>query len=310
VEDGIEHTVGEELHFLGFAHGRFAIVLNGAEIVHGCTAGEEALGEYVGGGDCILHGDVDTDAADRGHGVGCVSDAEETGATPLLKAVDLYGEEFHFVPGVDFGGAPGEKWDDAFDALMECRDAFLLDLREGAFGDDVSDLKVVVAVDEDDEAAVVDVSEGVLGVVGLAGHAEPEDVDGNAVVYETQMGGVARDGVAAIAADSERRWDLGGAVWSVGEDAFDGAVFFPEEAGCLPTHAQGEAVEAGGFGGEEVEEVPLGHERDKSCVTADVGEVRHGYASISDKAGKTRDLSMGDAEEFFEEAKFVEQLEC
>ena len=213
VEDGVEHTVGEELHFLGFAHGGFAIVLNGAEVVHGGTAGEEGLGEDVGGGDCVLHGDVDTDAADGGHGVGCVSDAEEAGGTPFLQAVDLYGEEFHFVPGVDFGGAPGEEWDDAFDALMECSDAFLLDLREGAFGDDVSDLKVVNAIDEYDEAAVVDVSESVLGVVGLAGDAEPEDVDGNAVVDERQMGGVARDGVAAIAADSERGWDLGGAVW-------------------------------------------------------------------------------------------------
>ncbi len=55
VEDGVEHAVGEDLHSLGFAHGGFTIVLNGAEIVYGGTAGEEALGEYVGGGDCVLH---------------------------------------------------------------------------------------------------------------------------------------------------------------------------------------------------------------------------------------------------------------
>ena len=97
---------------------------------------------------------------------------------------------------------------------------------------------------------------------------------------------------------------------SVGEDAFDGAVFFPEEAGCLPTHAQGEAGEAGGFGGEEVEEVPLRHERDEFCVTGNMGEVGHGDAAISDEAGETGDLSMGNAEEFFEEAKFVEEFEC
>ena len=173
VEDGVEHTVGEELHLLGFAHSRFAIVLNGAEVVYGGTAGEEAFGEDVGGGDCVLYSNVDADAADGGHGVGRVTDAEEAGGAPVLEAVDLYGEEFHFVPGVDFGGAPGEKRDDAFDALVECSDAVLLDLRKGAFGDNVSDLEVVVAIDEHDEAAVVDVSEGVLGVVGLAGQAEP-----------------------------------------------------------------------------------------------------------------------------------------
>ncbi len=42
--------------------------------------------------------DVDADAADGGHGVGCVSDAEETGGAPLPEAIDLHGEELHFVP--------------------------------------------------------------------------------------------------------------------------------------------------------------------------------------------------------------------
>ena len=245
VEDGVEQAVGEELHFLGFAHGRFTIVLNGAEIVDGGTAGEKALGEDVGGGDCVLQGDVDADAADGGHGVGGVSDAEEAGGAPLAEAVDLDGEELDFVPGVDFGGAAGEEGDDALDALLECSEAFLLDLREGAFGDDVSDLKVVDAIDEDDEAAVVDVAEGVLGVVGLARDAEPEDVDGNAVVDEGEMGGDAGDGVAAVAADGESGWDFDGAVGSVGEDAGGGAVLFLDEAGGLPTHAEGEGGEAG-----------------------------------------------------------------
>jgi len=105
--------------------------------------------------------------------VGCVSDAEQAGGAPVLEAVDLHGKKLHFVPGVDFGGAPGEKRYDALDALMECREAVLLDLGEGAFGDDVSDLKVVDAIDENDEPAVVDVAESVFGVGGFAGQAEP-----------------------------------------------------------------------------------------------------------------------------------------
>ena len=50
----VEEAVGEDLHSLGFADGGFAIVLDGSEIVYGGTAGEEALGEDVGGGDCVL----------------------------------------------------------------------------------------------------------------------------------------------------------------------------------------------------------------------------------------------------------------
>ena len=86
-----------------------------------------------------------------------------------LEMVDLYGEELHLVPGVDLGGAAGEEGDDAFDALLEGGEAFLLDLREGAFGDDVADLEVVDAVDENDEAAVVDVAEAVFGVGWVGG---------------------------------------------------------------------------------------------------------------------------------------------
>ena len=177
---------------------------------------------------------------------------------------------------------PARKGYDALDALMEGWEAVLLDLREGAFGDDVSDLKVVDAIDEHDEPAVVDVAEGVLGVVGLAGEAEPEDVDGNTVVDERKMRRDARDGVAAVAADGESGWDLDGAVWSVGEDAGGGAVLFLDEAGGLPTHAKGEAGEACGFGGEEVEEVPLGHERDEFGVSGEVREVGHGDAAVPD----------------------------
>ncbi len=88
-----------------------------------------------------------------GHGVGGVSDAEQAGGGPLLEAVDFYGEELDFVPGVEDGGAAGEEGDDAFDALLEGGEAGGLELGEGAFGDGVADLVVVIAIDEDDEAA-------------------------------------------------------------------------------------------------------------------------------------------------------------
>ena len=182
------------------------------------------FGEDVGGGDGVLQGEVDADAADGGHGVGGVADAEEAGGGPALEVVDFYGEELDVVPGVELGGAAGEEGDDALDGLLEGFEARGLDGGEGAFGDDEADLEVVVAIDEDDEAAVVDVAEGVLGVVGLAGEAEPEDVDGDAFFDEREVGGDAGDGVAAVAADGEVRGDFDGAVGGVGLDAGGDAV--------------------------------------------------------------------------------------
>ncbi len=206
-EDSVEDFVGEDLYALGVVDGALAVVLDAGEVV-GCSgSGEEGFGEDVGGGYGVLQRDVDADAADGGHGVGGVSDAEQAGRGPLLEAVDFYGEELDFVPGVEGGGAAGEEGDDALDALLEGVEAGGLDGGEGAFGYDVADLVVVVAIDEDDEAAVVDVAEAVLGVAGLAGEAEPEDVDGDAVVDEREVGGDAGDGVAAVAADGEVRGD-------------------------------------------------------------------------------------------------------
>ncbi len=143
----------------------------------------------VRGGDCVLKGDVDTDAADGGHGVGRVADAEQAGGTPVTKAIDLDGEEFDLVPGVDLAGADGEERDDALDALLEGWDALLLDLRKGAFGDEIANLEVIVAIDEDDEAAEVEVAEGIFGVGGLACDAEPEDVYRNTFVDDGEISG-------------------------------------------------------------------------------------------------------------------------
>ena len=104
------------------------------------------------------------------------------GSPPAFEVVDLDGEELDLVPGVELGGAAGEEGGELLEAGVEGFEAALLDGGEGAFGDDEAGLEVVVAVDEDEDAAEVDVAEGVLGVVGLAREAEPEDVDGDALL--------------------------------------------------------------------------------------------------------------------------------
>jgi len=159
---------------------------------------------------------------------------------------------------------------------MKGVEALLLDLREGALGNDVPDLEVVDAVDEDDEAAVVDVTECVFWVVGLASDAEPENVDRYSVVDKWKVGGFARDWVAAVASYGENCRDFDGAVGSIGADTGDGSVRLLDQASGLPTHTQCEGREARGFGGEEVEEVPLRHEGDEFGVCRKVREVGHG----------------------------------
>ena len=86
------------------------------------------------------------------------------------------------------------------------------------------------------------------------------------------MTGIAGDGVAAVAADGEGGGDFDRAFGRVGADAGGDAVLL-DEAGGFPAHAECEGGEVGGFGGEEVEEVPLRHEGDEFAVRGEVGEV-------------------------------------
>ena len=76
----------------------------------------EGFDEDVGGGDCVLNGEVDADAADGRHGVRGVADAEEAGEVPAVEDVDLDREELDLVPGGDLGDAVGEERRDADDA--------------------------------------------------------------------------------------------------------------------------------------------------------------------------------------------------
>jgi hypothetical protein len=102
VAEGFVHdAVGEGLDALGAEDGGSAMLLDPLEVVVGEIVGAERVGEDIGGGDRILKRDVDADAADGGHGVGGVADAKEAGEGPAFEVVDLDGEEFDLVPGVE-----------------------------------------------------------------------------------------------------------------------------------------------------------------------------------------------------------------
>src|SRR5213082_3190911 len=60
---------------------------------------------------------------------------------------------------------------------------------------------------------------------------------------------------------------------------------------------------------EEVEEVPLRHERDELCVRGQVGEVANPKLRVPDLHGYTRELLMRLLEKLFKDAQFIHQLE-
>ena len=94
--------VSENLKGLGDAGGEFAAMLDVGEGEFGNEAGCEDWSQDAGGGDGVLNSEIDADAANGGHGVGGIADAEKAGTVPASEAIDLNGEEFDLVPVCEF----------------------------------------------------------------------------------------------------------------------------------------------------------------------------------------------------------------
>ena len=128
----------------------------------------------------------------------------------------------------------------------------------------------------------------------MTAEAEPEDVDGDSGFVEWEVGGGAGGGVAAVAAYDEGGVDFGGAGGGVGADADDAVVGVFDEAGDFVLHEEVEVGELCGLGGEEVEEVPLGHEGDELFVGGEMGEVGDGEGFAADGEDELRRFAGGE----------------
>src|ERR1700682_128086 len=171
--------MGENLEPLGHARGKFAACLDLVEVdICGCALGQ-GRNENICGGDRVLDGEIDADAADGGHGVGGVADAEESAARPVAQAVDGDGQEFDVAPVFQLGGAALQKWCDSFEVLAKRGQALFLDGVESAFSYDVRALSVITAVKRYQELSGAEAAESLRGIGGEARKAHPKHVDGS-----------------------------------------------------------------------------------------------------------------------------------
>ena len=86
------------LYGLGHRRRRHSSALHGGQVFgpHGAVA--QRFGEQGGRTDGVLHGDVDTHPAHRGHGMCGVADTQQARGVPALGPVEPGVEEFHVIP--------------------------------------------------------------------------------------------------------------------------------------------------------------------------------------------------------------------
>jgi hypothetical protein len=121
--------------------------------------------EDVGGGNCVLDGQVDSDPADRRHGMCGIADAEKPWPRLFLKAVDRHRQDAHVFPVAHFFQTAAQERFKLADFFAKRRQAAFADAVSLALGDDEGGLSVCIAVEQNQNPAEVGVAEGLAGIV-------------------------------------------------------------------------------------------------------------------------------------------------
>ena len=121
-------SLNQHLEPLGDARGELTPPLHQAQVVRGEPPQAQGFGEQVRRGDRVLDREVDADAADRGHRVGGVPDAEQARPVPPAQAVDTDREQLHVLPIADLSLTTGGERREPHHIAAECLEPTLADL--------------------------------------------------------------------------------------------------------------------------------------------------------------------------------------
>ena len=134
-------------------------------------------------------------------------------------------------------------------------------------------MPVLAAIDQHDDAPGLEPAHELIRVLGLLGQAEPEHVHRRPDVIDLQSGAFAHGRMPAIATDDKIGPDLERAVGRGGPHAGNPSVAL-DQVDRFGPHAQMKRGIALAPVGEEIEEVPLRHQRDEFATGGQLPEIR------------------------------------
>jgi hypothetical protein len=92
----------KDLHGLSSSSRKLTAALHQVQISFRYFTLGEFRSEQVGGGNRVLHGQIDSDTTNRRHGVRRISDTNQAGTIPTQKSIDGDGEEADLFPVLQF----------------------------------------------------------------------------------------------------------------------------------------------------------------------------------------------------------------
>ena len=154
---------------------------------------------------------------------------------------------------------------DCRDILVKGFQTLLPDRVDAPLRDHIAALPVVAAVDQHHDLAAIEPTQGLYWVCLPARNPHPEHVDGRAKVLDHQAAPLAHRRVTPIGADGQLRPNVDRAARGRGAHPDDPSVFF-DQLVDLGFHAHLKRRITPCPLREEVEEIPLRHERDEAAV--------------------------------------------
>ena len=190
---------------------------------------------------------------------------------------------------------------------MQVVDAFLMELLETTFGDQKAALPIISAIKHHQALASVE-SYGGFRIVRLPRHAHPEHVHRGSELIGLQAGAVTNQGMPAIRADHQVGANLERAFGRHDLNAGHPPAIF-DEAGDLGLHLQVEGGKAARLFGDEIQKVPLRHQRDKTALSGQMREIPQHYFHAANMCCEPPDLLMRPLQQLVQDAEFVHQFE-
>ena len=223
-------------------------------------------------------------------------------------SVHLHGQQLHVVPARDLGDAVGDERHDPRHVAAKGVQARLAQAIDRAFRDHEAALPVVPAVEHHEEASRGDATHR-LDTVGLpARQPEPEHVHGSAELVDAKPGALPDQRGPAVGADHQAGADRQRTVRAGRAHAHDVAPLV-DQVRHLGPHAERERRRVRGLPREEIEEMPLRHQRDEPASRRQVGEVRHRKGLVADRHRESLDLLVRKPEEAVQQPELVQHLQ-
>src|SRR5207248_5723443 len=204
--------------------------------------------------------------------MGAVTNAEQALAVPFSQTIDLDGKEFDLCPVIQLGDSVLQKGSEPNDIVMQDRQAALLDRVELAFWDNKTDLKIIAAVEQDEQFPMPKESKRLWRIVLSFGKAHPEDVDRHAEFLDLEFSSRVCNRMTTICADDHVRPHLALALWSFYPNAGN-VVIFKKQIDDFMLHVQSKGWESLCVAGKKVQKIPLRHESDEFAVLRQTREI-------------------------------------